>query len=72
MTPMIDTATDMFKFAKGELDFYNMSQLAQTVLYEHFIGDMPYGVAKARTGDPDQWIAEHVEEWSLDDFINIC
>ncbi len=27
-------------------------------LYEHFVdsGEMPYGVMKARTGDPRQWI----------------
>ena len=33
-------------------------------LYTHFTsnGEMPYGVAKARTGDPDQWIEEHMLE----------
>lgn len=32
-------------------------------LYEHYCnnGEMPYGVAKARTGDPNQWIAERIE-----------
>jgi len=31
-------------------------------LYDHFAssGDMPYGVAKARTGDPDNWIADEM------------
>lgn len=29
-------------------------------LYEFFVnsGEMPYGTAKARDGDPDQWISE--------------
>lgn len=32
-------------------------------LYEYYLnsGQMPYGVAKARTGDPDQWILEQLE-----------
>ena len=25
-------------------------------LYSHFVREMPYGTAKARTGDPDEWI----------------
>ena len=25
-------------------------------------GDMPYGIQKARTGDPDQWIVDHLGE----------
>ena len=33
-------------------------------LYDHFAsnGDMPYGIMKARTGDPIEWIFEQV--WS--------
>jgi len=33
-------------------------------LYDHFIrnGEMPYGVAKARTGDPVEWVHEHAHE----------
>ena len=32
----------------------------QNVLYDYYFlsGEMPYGVAKARTGDPDNWIAD--------------
>jgi hypothetical protein len=31
-------------------------------LYEYYLnsGEMPYGVAKARDGDPDQWIGDQV------------
>lgn len=33
-------------------------------LYDFYTtnGEMPYGVAKARTGDPDQWIAERLTQ----------
>lgn len=33
-------------------------------LYEHFLnnGEMPYGVAKARDGDPNQWIYDRLYE----------
>jgi hypothetical protein len=33
-------------------------------LYEHFLatGEMPYGVAKARDGDPMQWISDRLDE----------
>lgn len=33
-------------------------------LFDHYTtnGEMPYGVAKARTGDPDQWIADRLTQ----------
>ena len=31
-------------------------------LYEHWLHEMPYGTAKARTGDPGAWIAERLEQ----------
>ena len=39
-------------------------------LYEYFVnsGEMPYGIAKARDGDPDQWIQEYLEQEYGDDF----
>ena len=32
-------------------------------LYEYFLmsGEMPYGIAKARTGDPHQWIWDKLQ-----------
>lgn len=27
-------------------------------MYDYFMEDMPYGTAKARTGDPIEWICE--------------
>ena len=44
-------------------DFYDHS--AYQKLYEYFAFEsceMPYGIAKARTGDPDSWILEYLEE----------
>ena len=34
-------------------------------LYEHWSanGEMPYGTMKARDGDPDQWIANKLEDY---------
>lgn len=29
-------------------------------LMDHFMNDMPYGTQKARTGDPKNWIADHM------------
>ena len=46
----------------GSVDFYDSS--AYEKLYEYFAFEaceMPYGVAKARTGTPDEWILEKLE-----------
>ena len=43
--------------------FYDSS--AYEKLYEYFAfetGEMPYGTAKARDGDPDLWILNHLEQ----------
>ena len=32
-----------------------------TFLYEHYMDEMPYGVSKARDGDPDNWLADRFE-----------
>ena len=34
-------------------------------LYEHFQEDMPYGTQKARTGDPDEFIYDALENLGL-------
>ena len=33
--------------------------------YYQSSGDMPYGIQKARTGDPDEWIADRLFELEL-------
>ena len=39
----------------------------QEDLYGYFqnSGEMPYGIQKARTGDPDEWIADRLYELEL-------
>ena len=34
-------------------------------LYEHFQEEMPYGTQKARTGDPDEYIYDKLEDLGL-------
>ena len=31
-------------------------------LYDYYIGEIPYGVAKGRTGEPDIWIIRKLRE----------
>lgn len=52
----------MPSYINGILDFYGTP--AYEKLYEYFAfetGEMPYGTAKARDGDPNYWILETVE-----------
>ena len=34
-------------------------------LYKHFQEEMPYGTQKARTGDPDEYIYDKLEDLGL-------
>ncbi len=34
-------------------------------LYKHFQEEMPYGIQKARTGDPDEYIYNKLEDLGL-------
>lgn len=31
-------------------------------LYAHYLDEMPYGTAKGRDGDPDEWLFEKLSE----------
>ena len=53
----------MGAYIEGSLEFYGSS--AYDKLYEYFAfetGEMPYGVAKARTATPDEWILDYLED----------
>jgi len=52
--------------ASGEADLDLDTPLYEK-LFEYFLStnEMPYGVAKARTGDPDFWIAEKLSMLQL-------
>lgn len=52
----------MPSYVAGDVEFYDTP--AYTKLYEYLAFEaclMPYGVAKARTGDPDTWILDFAE-----------
>jgi hypothetical protein len=49
------------KWLEGEIDFYDMPVLTRDALYDFYQTEMPYGVQKARTGDPDTWILNRLE-----------
>ena len=38
----------------------DLSEELRMKLYEYFLPNMPIGIAKARTGDPWEWITEHL------------
>ena len=44
----------------GDVDIFDSGYYDK--LFDFYMPDMPYGVAKARTGDPDQWILDRLEE----------
>jgi hypothetical protein len=44
----------------GTLDHDDLDSELQDRLFEYFLPEMPYGTAKARTGDPTQFILDHL------------
>lgn len=61
------TADEQIEFKEictGEADYFDASRGLQDKLYEWYLdsGEMPYGIAKARTGDPDEWIQDRLEQ----------
>lgn len=43
-------------------EYDDLPEALRDKIYNHFVtnGDMPIGVAKARTGDPTEWIGDHL------------
>jgi len=72
LTPVqVQSLRDIFINRKG----IDMADGTEEVLYNIFmsLGEMPYGVAKARTGDPSEWIYERLAKMSpgeLEDFLD--
>ena len=58
-----EQAVEVLTFANGEMDEDNFKHGTWDMMYEHFLnnGEMPYGVAKARDGDPYEWVGDRVE-----------
>ena len=40
---------------------YKSDRTYYDVLFEYYLEEMPYGVAKARDGDPEQWLYHRLE-----------
>ena len=54
----------MPQYIAGDDDDEFYASTAFYKLYEYFVfktTEMPYGVAKARTGDPDAWILQRLD-----------
>lgn len=49
------------KWLEGDSDYYDLPDATRDALYEFYQPEMPYGVQKARTGDPDTWILNRLE-----------
>ena len=50
------TGNEVAMLLKDDLQWHEMSKETQDMLYYRHVKDMPYGTAKARTEDPDEWI----------------
>lgn len=50
--------SDAQRFMGGDLDYYSLPVAVQSALLAAFSDIMPYGVQKARTGTPDEWLLD--------------
>ena len=49
-----------------DLDEIEYGSQCYTELLDHFADEMPYGVQKARTGMPDEWIIDKLIDLGID------
>ena len=49
-----------------DLDEIEYGSPCYTELLDHFADEMPYGVQKARTGMPDEWIIDKLIDLGID------
>lgn len=40
-------------------------------LFEHFMADMPYGTAKARDGDPVEWLDARIAKLTAEEYVDL-
>ena len=54
------TEEQVFDLLDGLSEFWDMipgtTNTYMDVLLEHYADEIPYGIAKARDGDPDEWL----------------
>ncbi len=59
---LTETEIDLVEsYVESDNDGEFMSTSAYEKLLEYFADEMPYGVAKCRTGEPDVWILDYLE-----------
>ena len=51
-----ETSVKIAKWIAGNHD----DDQVESILYDYYFDDMPYGTQKARTGDPLNWISDRV------------
>lgn len=65
-------AIEVYEFASGQREYYGkdgLSDKAQFKLYCAWQSEMPYGVQKARTGDPDQWMGNKFSDMGEEETV---
>lgn len=56
----LDSILERYNVTKEDIENDNLDPELFEELYEFWLTEMPYGTAKARTGDPDQWIFDRL------------
>lgn len=51
----------LVKFFNQSISYSELSQELRDHMYDTFVSEMPYGTAKARSGDPDEWLEQKLE-----------
>jgi hypothetical protein len=55
---------ELVAYAEGNAD---LSTDLYYKVFEHFVDEMPYGTAKARDGDPFEWIGDRLGEMGAEE-----
>lgn len=55
-----DLIDQLDQVVRGNVELFDASDLYD-VLFQYYSDEMPYGIQKARTGDPDQWILDRLQ-----------
>lgn len=60
------TTDEAFDLLNGLMEFWDFipgtKNTYMDVLIEYYADEMPYGIAKARDGDPDEWLYHRLEK----------
>jgi hypothetical protein len=56
------TPAELKKIINHAFNNDDLSDKLRSALYDYYFDEMPYGTQKARTGDPDEFVADRVQE----------